>query len=332
MAISSERAAKFSSLGGKAIRQWLVAAVEEYFGKGHGPESFAPFELFFPAAPTAAAALAPAYDVLSPAGKMKFRSALSNLVRLLSADQTEAWVFVAELIWRIKAHDAVSEVERRFNEAFIKQLTRRSRKPLDTIVAYIRNTDFEKKTAAVRFLHRIVSSTYFNDAQTQTILVRLCEIDPDGWTNHLRVTRDRLHAQMVRLRERHSDDYMRETQDRLALQIYRSIGYERFIEGLKKLDFVTDAPFWEPTDNWLWRALVERTGEIVPGPDGWVAPSDRPKDRCKLANHQLRSAPPIRRVVEERRITSAPAEVSQALGDNIIEPVEQDEELETLIA
>ena len=48
MAISTERAKEFSHLGTEEMLEWLTSGVEEFFREGHGPEAFAPFELFFP--------------------------------------------------------------------------------------------------------------------------------------------------------------------------------------------------------------------------------------------------------------------------------------------
>jgi hypothetical protein len=163
-----------------------------------------------------------------------------------------------------------------------------------------------------------VSSAHFNNSQTALTLVRLCEIDPDGWTEHMAVTRDPLHAQWVRIRERRGLEAMRASQDKLALQIYRSIGFDRLCKDLGRLSVVTDAPFWMPTDNWLWRALLERARVIVPLPDGRIAAADRKNDPRKLIGTSPRYAPPA---AGDKK----PPSVDQALGVNSLVSEEEEE-------
>jgi len=215
------------------------------------------------------------------------------------------------LVWRIESFVAIEEMERRFNEAFIAELVWSDRRQFDRIVALLRNSTVSNGKGLSRLLRRIVSSSHFNDSQTALMLLRLCEIDPDRWTDHMALTRDLLHAQWTRTKLRNGLDAMRSAQDRLALQLYRAIGYDRLKKGLAKLHMMTGAPNTVANDNWFWRALVERSRAIVPGIDGTIAPADRPNDRWKLTGKCVVFEPPS-------RLGDSPPTVNEALGQNVV--------------
>lgn len=311
MAISDKRLRDFAQLSAGEMLEWLASAVEEFFHEGRGPEAFSPFELFFLTAESQAQALSLGVGALPARARAKFKSAVGQLVRVLAPADHEAWTFVAELIWRIESYAAVDELERRFNEAFISEMIERAPRQFDVIITFLRNSTVSNSKSLVRLLRRIVSSTHFNNSHTVLMLMRLCEIDPDGWTEHMAVTRDPLRIQWTRIHERKGMETMRASQDRLALQIYRTIGFDRMKRDCGKLSIVTGAPYTLASDNWFWRALFERARALVPFEDGTIAPADRPNDRWKVKGKCARYEPPV-------IARNGPPTVDEALGVNSV--------------
>jgi hypothetical protein len=322
MAISETRIKDFSNTNEKAIREWLTVAIDRYFAEGGGSISFAPFELFFARAETPAAALAEGINKLPANARAKFNKSLAAVVRMLPPARGDVWVFVAELVWRVDASIAVDEMERRFNEAFLDEMSSKVPGAFEIIVGYIRNSTFTKKRALAKLLRRIVSSSHFNDAQTRLTLIRLCEIDPDNWTAHMGLTRDHLHKQMVRIRERQNVGSMLTAQEELAEDIFSAIGFDRFVRRLWRLRIIPDAPYWLPTDNWIWRALAERMRLVVPLPNGHLAPAARRTDVRSVRNQKLtgynREGYPARAETEEESM------IVEALGYNSWAPSDID--------
>ena len=311
MAISNERSREFARLGREQMLEWLLAAVEEFYREGRGPAAFAPFELFFPPAESDAQALALGIAALPVRARATFKSAVAGLVRVLSIGDQQVWTFVAELVWRIESPAAVDEFELRFNDAFIAEMIAAAPKQFDVIVAFLRNSTVSNSKSLVRLLRRIVSSAHFNDSQTTLTLVRLCEIDPGGWTEHMAATRDTLHTQWTRIHKTKGLEAMRAAQDKLALQIYRAIGFDRLHKDIGRLTVITDAPGWKPSDNWFWRALFERVRALVPLSDGRIAAADRLNDPRKISGKSARYVRPATG-------GKGPPTPEEALGENSI--------------
>ena len=271
MAISRKRLSEFEKLGFAGMARWIETAALRYFCETRNPDAFSPFELFIGTAESTATDIRRAYGRLSMAGQADFRAAVEWTLSSLEGrpDLSEVWKFLIELSWQLPEPRIVKVLETRFNENFLDNLCANDPDLFNHIFGYILNTT-PYTTDAARCIRNLVRSSHYDDHFSRQTLLRLCEIDPDNWTQHFGLLRDSLYRSFAHIRE--ADPLESETdslvsmiraQDELARDIIGVTGFERLVSGLFDLHLLRDAPVGPPSDNWFWRCVFEREEFVI---------------------------------------------------------------------
>ena len=264
MAISEQRVSDFERRGPEHMARWLENAAIGYFSGDRGADSFRPFELFIGTAESTATEIRLAYDRLSTRGQIDFRTALVQTLSSLEPkpELTGVWKFLIELSWQLPEPGVMAILENRCNDYFLDSLCSNDSELFDHIFGYILNIPLHTQEAA-KCIRRLARSSHYECRRSRLTLLRLCEIDPDNWTQHFSLLRDSVYKQFESVKDTHGLERMITVQDELARQIFKVTGFDRFIEGLPHLHSVKDAPVGAPSDNWYWRSLLERQNLIL---------------------------------------------------------------------
>jgi hypothetical protein len=322
MTISRERAADFEAQGTDGIKRWLRIAAERYVLANSDRWAWAPFELFIGTRDSLASAIEAGYRELSPTGQSDFRDAVAGVVGELDPrpEYAEMWRFLIELAWLLPAPAAVKVMEIRFTDSFFDAFCETDVDLFHEAFTFISNTAATGPEAEC-LIGRMAESNRFDFHYARHALLRLCEVAPDHWTDHLAITRDKLHELFRSLR-----DEGEQAQDELAADVLAVIGFDRlateFANEHTRLD-LSPVAWWErPSDIWLWRALVERLKIVmVPNPPvsvTWIALAARPSDRRALANIQIAQEPAQQQV--ELPATDVDLEIDPTLVDSALGP------------
>ena len=275
------------------MSDWLSIAIETYFVRNGGPLAFAPFETQVLTSGSVAEALWKGLQLVPLAVRQRFRRALNTLPSRLAPDPGP-WNFLVEMVFRIDAADAVDAIERRLTPYFLSELLKGDEGIIDDIVRYIQNVSPSHEGThrpLARLLSRLAVSGFIANSQARNILLRLCEIDPDHWTAHVSLLRDLLHRQFSRILVEKGYNRMMTVQDELSKDIFNVIGPERYFKDFSSLRYVTDASGSLPTDNWLWRSLLERQQIVVPTFGGGISWNQAPSDGRTVADRRIERQP-----------------------------------------
>ena len=264
MAISENRLSEFESQGPKEMAQWLQTAAIYYFCKTHDPDAFGPFELFIGTTESTATDIRLAYDRLSVSGKIDFRTALVQTLSSLEPhpNLSEVWRFLIELSWLLPEPEVVAMLGTRFNDNFLDSLCANDPELFDHIFGYVLNVAPHTQDAA-RCIRHLVRSSHYDIRFSHQTLLRLCEIDPDSWTQQFALLRDSVYKFFAYVRKNYCLKSMITSQEELAHDVFGVTGFDRFMEGLSGLYFVRDGPVGVPSDNWYYRSLLERQKLIL---------------------------------------------------------------------
>jgi hypothetical protein len=249
------------------MTDWLAITAEDYFVNNQGIDAFAPFDMRVAMASAPAQAIAN-WALAKPNTRMRLARALALYVQRMPPSIPEIWLFVVDLARRLDATDLVSNVEQRLGQQhLLDQLEQTQSGFVNELCSWLlnissANTDQERPHA--KLARRLVNSGYLSDSKARLILLRLCEVDPDGWVAHFNSLRGLLHRQMTRIRVTRGVEVMQQVQDELAEQILDVIGPERLATDMRDLLFLGNASDVTPSDNWFHRALVERRCLIEP--------------------------------------------------------------------
>ena len=236
-----------------------------------------------------------------------------------------------ELTWQLPAPDAVTLLGARLNDHFFDGLCTNDPEAFHHIFGYVLNVAPHTRDA-VKCIRHLVRSSHYDIRFSRQVLLRLCEIDPDHWTQQFSLLRDSMYAFFEDIRITGSLESMVAAQNDLAQDIFGVTGFDRFLEGLSDLYFVKDGPVGVPSDNWYWRSLSERrrlvlihyiadTGELG------LSPHTNPNERRPLPSPliSIHAPPSIGDGILTARPASRPDDerkmADDFLGSNLLAPV-----------
>ncbi len=287
MSISEKRSKAFEDLGVSGMARWLRVAAENYFlAKQSDPHVFSPFELFVLSSDSPAMGIEAGYQTLSPEGQASFRDAIAIVFAELDVRSNNApiWRIIFELAWLLPAPGALKIIEQRFTDAAIDLLCESEDFQFHELISFVSNLAVVGPEAE-RLMRRMVESRRFDFHYARNMLLRLCEISPDNWTNHFALMRDKLYRMFMEGLA--TPEKIAQAQDELSNDILDVIGFDRFANGIVRLYLINDGWWQRPSDGWFWASLAERTRRILLRFNVaicWIAAKERPNDWRTLLN------------------------------------------------
>lgn len=289
---------EFANLTQEEMLRWLSTAADEHFDEAKGINAFKPFDRYFtPRTESAPEALANGLHSLPSRAQNTFKSAIEQFVQGIPAGQTDVWSFICELIFRLDAGNAIHAIERRLTPHFITAMEAaapagfRVATHLLNLLRNVSPAHTEESRPLTTLVRRLIQSDAVNDAQARVTVLRLCEIDPDEWFEHLACCRALLHQQMNRILSTRSAEALQTMQDELAEDIVAAIGFDRLARDLGKLRLTKDLRPEDPSEDWLFEATFVRRGLVVMTKDGRIAPANNETYLRTIASASLYDGP-----------------------------------------
>jgi Pyridine nucleotide-disulphide oxidoreductase len=127
--------------------------------------------------------------------------------------------------------------------------------PLSELVARERFQLFDAPLPDTRTPEYLVSSSM---PSASLEIIAACRSSPSNWVNYVSRARKALSRHFTHIRRNKGLAAMEAEQNSIARQLYQIVGIEQFARSAGMMSIINDAPGAIPSDNWLWRALIER--------------------------------------------------------------------------
>lgn len=244
-------------------KSWMRVALENYFFEEKGRWAFEPFELQVKRDIDITFDLKNIYHHLRPKQQASWRTAISDLIAELPAQERYIPILdcLLSLSRLLPAYEILKVLPARIGEGPFGLM---STSDGETIFSRVLTTAAELSAQtrdAKQCVAALCTSSRFEPAYAGLAFVSLCRVDPDNWPEHLARLRSSLN-QMIHCYRLTPADLRRH-----ARKFLLAIGLDRLVSELScfRLDpMLRDEPI---SDLWLWNALFQGEESLLRLPD-----------------------------------------------------------------